>query len=136
MARSRRPRSATPTACASAWSARGCASTGCARTRGGGCRSRASPLQLERVERKADGHGPGCRPMPENVTIGRAVLRIVVGALCVAAAMACFALLSGSVDDTDWKVIGTSLLVALASATAGAGLGARPERPLLGTLTV
>src|SRR3954468_13399764 len=74
--------------------------------------------------------------MLEDISIGRVVLRVVAVALCVAAAMACYALVSGSVDDTDWKVIGTSLLVALASATAGAGLGARPERPLLGTLTV
>jgi hypothetical protein len=68
------------------------------------------------------------------------LLRILIGALCVAAATAAAALLGGRFDDTDWKVIGTSLLFAVASGTAASGvaLRARPEgwAWALGTLTV
>ena len=70
-----------------------------------------------------------------EVPIGRAVTRAIVAALCVAAGMACIALLRGDFDETDWKVIATSLLFALVSAMAGAGLAVRPSHPELGSAT-
>jgi hypothetical protein len=53
--------------------------------------------------------------------LGRTVLRLVVGGLCVAAAAAIVAILSGDFSDGDLKVIGTSLLFAVAASTGGAG---------------
>lgn len=47
--------------------------------------------------------------------------RALVGGLCIAAAVAIVALLTGSFDDTDWKVIGTSLGFGVFSSTAAAG---------------
>ena len=45
---------------------------------------------------------------------GRPLIRrvlgwVLVGSLCLAALVAIAALLSGSFDDTDWRLIGTSL---------------------------
>jgi hypothetical protein len=57
--------------------------------------------------------------------VGRSVLRLVVGALCVAAAVAIGAIVSGDFSEGDVKVIGTSLLFAVASSTAGAGAALR-----------
>lgn len=68
--------------------------------------------------------------------LGRIVLRILIGALCVAAIVASYALLGGEFSDTDWKVIGTSTLFAVASTMAAAGIGVRERSPLLGTGTV
>jgi hypothetical protein len=55
----------------------------------------------------------------------RVVLGLVAGSLCVAALAAVIALVSGDFSDGDWKVIGSSVLVALASSTGGAGVGLR-----------
>jgi hypothetical protein len=74
--------------------------------------------------------------MVGQLPLGRIVLRILIGALCVAAAVACYALLGGEFSDTDWKVIGTSTLFALTSCMAAAGLGVRDRAPLLGAVTV
>jgi hypothetical protein len=74
--------------------------------------------------------------MVGQVSLGRVVLRILIGALCVAAIVASYALLGGEFSDTDWKVIGTSTLFALASAMAAAGLAVRDRSPLLGSGTV
>ena len=63
--------------------------------------------------------------MVAELPLGRIVLRILIGALCVAAAVASYALLGGEFSDTDWKVIGTSTLFALTSSMAAAGLGVR-----------
>jgi hypothetical protein len=49
---------------------------------------------------------------------------LVVG-LCVAAAVAIVALLSGSFDDTDWRVVGTSLGFSVFTSTGAAGLALR-----------
>jgi hypothetical protein len=51
--------------------------------------------------------------------------RALVGGLCVAAAMALLALLTGSFDHTDQNVIATSLGFAAASATGSSGATAR-----------
>jgi hypothetical protein len=51
--------------------------------------------------------------------------RALVGGLCVAAAAAVLALLTGSFDDTDLNVIATSLGFAAASATGSTGAAAR-----------
>jgi hypothetical protein len=50
-----------------------------------------------------------------------AAARVLVAGLCVAAAVALWALLAGSFDDTDWRAIGTSLGVGVFSSTAAAG---------------
>jgi hypothetical protein len=47
--------------------------------------------------------------------------RALVAGLCVAAAVALLALLSGSLDDTDWKIVATSLGFSVFSSTAAAG---------------
>ena len=63
----------------------------------------------------------------------RATSRALVGGLCIAAAVAVVALMSGSFDDTDWRVVVTSLAFSVFSATAAAGAGlrlARRARPL------
>jgi hypothetical protein len=57
--------------------------------------------------------------------IRRLLGRVVALALSFAAAVAIIALLSGSFDDTDWKVLGTTLGFSVFSATAAAGAGAR-----------
>jgi hypothetical protein len=74
--------------------------------------------------------------MGEHISIGRAVLRILIAALCLAAVVASIALLRGKFSDTDWKVIATSTLFAVASSMAAAGFAVRDRRPALGTLTV
>jgi hypothetical protein len=74
--------------------------------------------------------------MVQELHLGRIVLRILIGALCVAAAVASYALLGGEFSDTDWKVIATSALFALTSSLAAAGLGVRERARLLGDATV
>jgi hypothetical protein len=66
----------------------------------------------------------------------RVVLRIVVGSLVVAGAAASVALLGGGFGDVEWKIIASSILLALVSATAGAGLAVRPREAVLGIATV
>lgn len=64
----------------------------------------------------------------------------LVGALTVAALTGCAALLSGSFDDTDWRMIATSLGFALCSSAAASGELLRkrsgPGKQLLGGATV
>jgi hypothetical protein len=74
--------------------------------------------------------------MGQQISIGRAVLRILIAALCLAAIVASIALLRGDFSDTDWKVIATSTLFAVASSMAAAGLAVRERLPALGALTV
>jgi hypothetical protein len=74
--------------------------------------------------------------MVADLPLGRIVLRILIGALCVAAVVASYSLLGGEFSDTDWKVIGTSTLFALTSSMAAAGLGVRERAQLLGDATV
>ncbi len=65
---------------------------------------------------------------------------VVAGSLCVAALAAVVAIVSGDFSDGDWKVIGTSVLLALASSTGGAGAGLRLRGTgaamILGTVVV
>jgi hypothetical protein len=67
------------------------------------------------------------------------VSRALVGGLCVSAAVAVVALLSGSFDEVHWRVIGSSLGFSVFTSTAAAGAGLRPRSDgrlrLLGTLT-
>lgn len=74
--------------------------------------------------------------MVQQLPLGRIVLRILIGALCVAAVVASYAMLGGEFSDTDWKVIGTSTLFALASSMAAAGLSVRERAPVLGAASV
>ena len=74
--------------------------------------------------------------MVGQLPLGRIVLRILIGALCVAAVVASYALLGGEFSDTDWKVIGTSTLFALASAMAAAGLAVGERAALVAAGTV
>jgi hypothetical protein len=74
--------------------------------------------------------------MVQGTSIGRAVLRILIAALCVAAVVASIALLRGEFSDTDWKVIATSTLFALASSMAAAGIAVRERAALLGAVTI
>jgi hypothetical protein len=74
--------------------------------------------------------------MDRRISLGRAVLRILIAALCIAALVACIALLRGEFSDTDWKVIATSTLFALASALSAAGIAVRDRSAPLGALTV
>lgn len=74
--------------------------------------------------------------MVRQASIGRSVLRIIIGALCVAAAVACYALLGGEFFDTDWKVIATSTLFALTSSMAAAGIAVREQASALGAVTI
>jgi hypothetical protein len=73
--------------------------------------------------------------MTASPEVGRIVIRVVVGSLLVAGAAACVALLGGGFSDLDWKIIATSTLLALVSATAGAGLAVRHRQAALGTTT-
>lgn len=65
--------------------------------------------------------------MPEShrPTIGRLLGWTLVACLCFAAVVAIVALLSGSFDDTDWRLIGTSLSFAVYSALAASGAALR-----------
>jgi hypothetical protein len=74
--------------------------------------------------------------MVQGISIGRTVLRILIAALCLAAVVASIALLRGEFSDTDWKVIATSTLFAVASSMAAAGLAVRDRLLPLGALTV
>lgn len=82
----------------------------------------------------------GATAVAEGPSIRRVLGWSLVIALCVAAATACVAILTGSFDDTDARVIGTSLGFAVFSSTAAAGAGARlhaqgPTR-VVGVVTV
>jgi hypothetical protein len=70
----------------------------------------------------------------------RVVLGLVAGSLCVAALAAVVAIISGDFSDGDWKVIGSSVLVALASSTGGAGVRLRSRATdtavILGTVVL
>jgi hypothetical protein len=59
-------------------------------------------------------------PLTASGSLGRVVLRLVVGSLLVAGAAACVALLGGGFSDVDWKIIATSTLLALVSAVVAA----------------
>jgi hypothetical protein len=63
------------------------------------------------------------------VPIRRALGWALVGALCVAAFTASVALLTGSFDDTDWRVVGTSVGFAIFSSTAASGATLRAAAP-------
>jgi hypothetical protein len=82
----------------------------------------------------------GATTAAERPSIRRTLGWALVVSLCVAAATACVALLTGSFDDTDWRVIGTSLGFAAFSSTAAAGAGARLDASdagrIVGMLTV
>jgi uncharacterized membrane protein len=73
--------------------------------------------------------------MTADPPLGRIVLRLVVASLLVAGAAACVALLRGELSDVDWKIIASSTLLALVSATTGSGLAARHRQPALGWAT-
>jgi hypothetical protein len=73
----------------------------------------------------AGGMAAGHTTATARPSIRRPLGWALVVALCVAAATACIALLTGSFDDTDLRVIGTSLGFAGFSSTAAAGAGAR-----------
>jgi hypothetical protein len=59
------------------------------------------------------------------MAIRRALGWTLVGSLCVAALVAIVALVGDSWDETDWRLIGTSLSFAVYSALAGAGAAVR-----------
>jgi hypothetical protein len=75
-------------------------------------------------------------PVPPRRLAGWAL----VGGLCLAAAVAIFALVTGSFDDTDWRIIASSLGFSVLSATAAAGEALRREgrgaRMLVGAAAV
>jgi hypothetical protein len=64
----------------------------------------------------------------EAVPPRRLALWALVAGLCIAALVAIVALVSGSFDDTDWRIIATSLGFSVCSATAAAGEALRRER--------
>ena len=61
----------------------------------------------------------------QRASVRRALSWALVGALCVAAITAIAAITTGDFDDTDWRVIGTSLGFAIFSATAASGASLR-----------
>ena len=63
------------------------------------------------------------------------VARALVAGLCAAAAAAIVGLLTGSWDDTNWKIIGSSLGFSVFTATASSGTDPRPPR-VIAVLTV
>ena len=67
--------------------------------------------------------------------IGRVVLRVVIASLVVAGVVASVALVSDDFSDVDWMIIATSTLLAITSATVGAGFAVRPRYALLGGAT-
>jgi len=72
-------------------------------------------------------------PLP----VGRLVLRILVGALCVSAAVASLAiLLRREISDTDGHVILTSMLFAVTSAMAAAGYAVAERSKVAATATI
>jgi hypothetical protein len=75
---------------------------------------------------------------PDAASIRRFAGLALVTGLCFAAAAAVLALLTGSFDDTDVRVILTSIGFAIASATGSSGAAARlrPSLWLLGTVTL
>ena len=72
--------------------------------------------------------------------LGRLAGRALVGGLCVAASVAILAVLTGSFDDTDWRVVGASLGFSVLTSTAAAGAALRLREHewarAVGTLTV
>jgi hypothetical protein len=72
--------------------------------------------------------------------LSRNVLRLVAAALSVAALAAIVAIVSGGFSDGDWKVIATSVLLAITASTGGAGAGLRlrgtEDAIVLGTLVL
>ena len=70
----------------------------------------------------------------------RLVSRALVAGLCASALVAIVALLTGSFDDTHWRVIGSSLGFSIFTCTAAAGAALRPqshaELRALGTATI
>ena len=70
----------------------------------------------------------------------RLASRALIAGLCVSALVAIVALLSGSFDDTHWRVIGSSLGFSVFTCTAAAGAALRPRSHpglrALGTATV
>jgi hypothetical protein len=91
--------------------------------------------------RKSAHRGADTWPMrstPPRSTRGLLV-RVVALALCAASGVAIVALLSGSFDETDGRLIGTSLGLGLFTATGAAGQALRPREGAegaLGALTV
>jgi hypothetical protein len=67
--------------------------------------------------------------------IGRVVLRVVIASLVVGGVAASVALVSDDFSDVDWMIIATSTLLAITSATVGAGFAVRPRYALLGGAT-
>ena len=61
----------------------------------------------------------------QRAAVRRALSWALVGALCVAAITAIAAIMTGDFDDTDWRVIGTSLGFAVFSATTASGASLR-----------
>ena len=68
---------------------------------------------------------PPKSPVDERTSVRRALARALVAALCVAALTAVGAILSGDFDETDGRVIATSLGFAVFSATAASGAALR-----------
>lgn len=66
----------------------------------------------------------------------RALLRIVIAALCIAALMACIALLRGEFSDIDWRVSATAILFALCSCLAAAGFTVAKRLPVLAAVAI
>jgi peptidoglycan/LPS O-acetylase OafA/YrhL len=65
-------------------------------------------------------------PRPDHrVAVRRALSRVLVVSLCLAAVIAVAAIMSGDFDDTDARVIATSLGFAVFSATAASGASVR-----------
>jgi hypothetical protein len=61
----------------------------------------------------------------DDSQVRRMAGRALAGGLSVAAAVAIVALLSDSFDDTDWKIVGSSLGFSVFSSTAAAGVAGR-----------
>jgi len=61
----------------------------------------------------------------DPISLRRAAGWSLVGGLCLAAAVAVLAVLTGSFDDTDWRVIASSLGFSVFSAAAAAGAAVR-----------
>jgi aminoglycoside 2'-N-acetyltransferase I len=68
------------------------------------------------------------------------LVRALIAGLCVAAAVAIVALLQGDFNDTEWRIVGTSLGFSLFTAFGGAGDALRRQaqdwRALAGTATI
>jgi hypothetical protein len=107
--------------------------------------SRDDAHSIERGARAGEGSGfrrviRSARPMLAAMPAGPSPIRrvlgwVFVGSLCAAALVAIVALVSDSFDDTDWRLIGTSLSFAVYSALAASGAALRvKEHPVAGPL--